>query len=237
MSRKHLVSWRSNMDRHANRIVLALIFALLLFSPLAAAQSFRFQTIDVPCTACPGGIARSTTAQGINPAGDVVGGYRDAVGAQHGFVLSGGRFMSIDVPGSIAGAAGVLPTTARGISPSGDIVGNYVTPMNSSVPPDSPAYCPATGSVACIKGFHYSGGAFSTVLFPGHPGAIPQRITPDGDIYGCLHDFDLMGSMFGFSRNRLGYISLLANGSELSDSSMSVPASMNNGATPGGGTI
>ena len=224
------------MHCHANKIVFTLICGLLLFSPLAAAQSFHFQSIDVPCAACPGGIARSTTAQGINPAGEVVGGYRDAVGAQHGFMLSSGQFTPIEVPGAIAGTAGVLPTTARGISPSGDIVGNYVTPLNSSVPPGSPAYCPATGSAACIKGFHYSGGTFSTVLFPGHPGAIPQRITPDGDIYGCLHDFDLMGSMFGFGRNRFGYISLLASGSEL-DSSMSVPASMNNGATPGGRTI
>lgn len=225
------------MCRHFNKMILTLICALLLFSTQVAAQSFNFSTIDVPCPACPGGIARSTSAQGINPAGQIVGGYRDAVGAQHGFVLSGGQFMPMDVPGAIAGAAGILPTTAKGISPSGDIVGDYATPLNNSVPMDSPAYCPATGSVACIKGFLYSGGKFSTVLFPGHPGAIPQRITPDGDIYGCLHDFDLMASMFGFGRSRSGYISLKPGGSELTDSSKSVPASMNNGATPDGRTI
>jgi hypothetical protein len=225
------------MYRHTLRFAFAVICGLLLFSTRGAAQSYNFKTIDVPCAACPGGIARSTTAQGINPAGDLVGGYRDAVGAAHGFVLSGGQFTSIDVPGAIAGAGGILPTTAKGINPAGEIVGDYTTPVNTSAPLNSPAYCPATGSVACIKGFLYSGGKFSTVLVPGHPGAIPQRITPDGDIYGCLHDFDLMGSMFGFGRNRFGYISLLANGSELADSSMSVPASMNNGATPDGHTI
>lgn len=225
------------MCRHTSRITFALIGGLLFFSTHTQAQSFNFSTIDVPCPACPGGIARSTTAQGINPAGEIVGGYRDAVGAQHGFVLSGGQFTSIEVPGAIAGAAGILPTTARGISPSGDIVGNYTTPLNGSAPVDSPAYCPATGSVACIKGFLYSHGKFSTVLFPGHLGAIPQRITPDGDIYGCLHDFDLMASMFGFGRSRFGFISLKPGGNELADSSKSVPVSMNNGATPDGHTI
>jgi hypothetical protein len=31
-----------------------------------------------------------------------------------------------------------------------------------------------------IQGFLLHHGTFSTVLFPGHPGAIPQRITPTG---------------------------------------------------------
>ncbi len=198
---------------------------------------FQFTSIDVPCPACPGGIARSTSAQGINPDGDIVGTFVDADGKSRGFLLSDdGQFATIDVPGSLAGVAGTLPTIARGISPSGDIVGNYTAPV-SSAPEDSPAYCPAAGSPACIKGFLYRHGRFSTVLFPGHPGAIPQRITPDGDIYGCLHDFDLMASMFGFARTRFGFISLRADGGELADPSQSVPDSMNNGATPDGRTI
>jgi hypothetical protein len=32
----------------------------------------------------------------------------------------------------------------------------------------------------------YSGGQLFSVLFPGHPGSIPNSITPGGDIYGCL---------------------------------------------------
>lgn len=197
---------------------------------------FQFTTIDVPCQACPGGIARATSAQGINPGGDIVGTYVDADGKSHGFLWSDGQFTTIDVPGSLAGVSGTLPTIARGISPSGDIVGNYTAPV-SSAPADSPAYCPAAGSVACIKGFLYSQGQFSTVLFPGHPGAIPQRITPDGDIYGCRHDFDLMASMIGFARTRFGFISLAADGGELADPSQAVLDSMNNGATPDGHTI
>jgi hypothetical protein len=209
---------------------------LLLLPIGSAAQPFNYYAIDVPCSACPGGIARSTSAQGINPAGEIVGVYVDAVGMAHGYLFSGGQFTTIEVPGSLAGVAGVLPTTARGINPSGDIVGNYTAPV-STAPQGSPDFCPAAGSVACIKGFLYSHGEFSTVLVPGHPGAIPQHVTPDGDIYGCLHDFDLMASMFGFVRTRFGYLSLTAGGGELADPSQSVPDSMNNGATPDGHTI
>lgn len=212
---------------------------LLPFSGRSAAQSFQFATIDVPCsaappTSCPNGVARQTVASGINPAGDIVGAFTDSVGRQHGFLLSGGQFTTIDFPGAVA-------TSANGISPSGDIVGNYVAPytpgVSDSAPLGSPAYCPAAGSAACIKGFLYSHGKFSTVLFPGHPGAVPQRITPDGDIYGCLHDFDTGLSMFGAAWRRFGNASLTANGGELTDPLQSMPMSMNNGSTPGGHTI
>ena len=229
------------MQGKARKFIFTLASGLLLFTTRSAAQSFNLGTIDVPCAACPGGIARSTSAQGINPGGDIVGSYVDAVGKSHGFLLSGGQFTSIDVPGALVGVAGNLPTVARGINPGGDIVGNFTAPYNppasTTVSFDSPAYCPAATSVACIKGFLYSHGQFSAVLVPSHPGAIAQRITPDGDIYGCLHDFMLMADMIGFVRTRLGYSSLAANGGELADPSQSVPDSMNNGATPGGNTI
>lgn len=225
--------------------VLTLMFGLLMGSQCFA-QQFTYSSIDVPCsgappTNCPGGIARQTAASGINPAGDIVGSYIDGVGKQHGFLLSGGQFTTIDVPGEIAGVAGTLPTSANGINPGGEIVGNYTAPFISGVTDigaeDSPSYCPATGSPACTKGFLYSHGKFSTVLFPGHPGAVPQRITPDGDIYGCLHDFDFMNSMVGAIWGRFGQLSLTANGGELTDASQSVPMSMNNGATPDGHMI
>ena len=232
------------MRRNLAASILSLgVLCVGLLAPVrpAVAQSFNFTTIDVPCAACPGGIARTTSVQGINPAGDMAGFYVDAVGKSHGYLLSGGQFTTIDVPGALVGVAGTLPTVARGINPAGDIVGNFTAPYNpptsTGVGFDSPAYCPAAGSAACIKGFLYSRGQFFVVLVPGHPGAIPQRISPDGDIYGCLHDFDLMGSMFGFARTRFGYISLIAGAGELSDPSKGVPISMNNGATPDGHTI
>lgn len=211
----------------------------LLFSGPSVAQTYNFTAIDATCssappTSCPNGIARQTVASGINPAGDIVGAFTDGVGRQHGFLLSAGQYATIDFPGAVA-------SSANGISPSGEIVGNYVAPYTPRVsdvaPADSPAYCPAAGSAACIKGFLFSHGRFSTVLFPGHPGAVSQRITPDGDIYGCLHDFDLMTSMFGAAWKRFGNASLTANGGEVLDPSQSMPMSMNNGATPGGHTI
>jgi hypothetical protein len=213
--------------------------SLPLLTARCEAQSFNFTPIDVPCSAapptnCPNGIARQTVANGVNPGGDIVGLFLDGVGGQHGFLLSAGQFTTIDFPGAVS-------TSVNGIGPSGDIVGSYTAPytlrVSNTAPVDSPAYCPAAGSAACIKGFLYSHGKFSTVLFPGHPGAVPQRISPDGDIYGCLHDFDLMNSMFGAAWRRLGNASLTPNGGELTDPSQSMPMSMNNGATPDGRTI
>jgi probable HAF family extracellular repeat protein len=224
---------------NTQRLIFTSVFGLMLFTTRSAAQSFNFNAIDVPCsatlpTSCPNGIARQTVANGINPAGDIVGVFTDGVGKQHGFLLSGGQFTTIDFPGAVA-------TSANGIGPSGDIVGNYTAPyipgVSDSTPADSPEYCPAAGSPACIKGLLYRHGKFSSVLFAGHPGAITQRITPDGDIYGCLHDFDLMNSMFGAVWGRIGESSLTANGGELADPSHSMPMSMNNGATPGGHMI
>jgi hypothetical protein len=214
----------------ASVIGLALsLAALFLFPGKSSAQSFNFVSIDVPCSACTGGIARRTSVGGISPRGEIVGAYTDAVGGAHGFLLSHGRFTTIDVPNA-------LGTSASGINPGGDIVGSYTAPV-SAAPWGSPEYCPAAGSAACIKGFLYSHGEFSTVLFPGHPGAVPARITPDGSIYGCLHDFDLMGSMYGAAWTQSGDTSLAAGGGGLSDPGLSYPSSMHRGATPDGGVI
>jgi hypothetical protein len=74
-------------------------------------------------------------------------------------------------------------------------------------------------------------------MFPGHPGAIPGRITPDGSMYGCLHDFDTMDSMFSATWSRFGDTSLRAGGGELADPTQSCPNSMHGGATPDGSTV
>ena len=105
---------------------------------------------------------------------------------------------------------GAIATDARGISPGGDIVG---------------AFTNAPGGPPNIHGYLLSQGAFSEVQFPGYLGTIAQRISPTGDIYGCNHNMDLMASMHGIKRTAEGY------------SAIDVPASMNNGATPDGGTI
>jgi hypothetical protein len=65
----------------------------------------------------PGSLA--TAAWDVNPAGEIVGVYRDAAGF-HGFVLTADGFLPLDVPGATA-------TRAFGINARGDVVGIYVT--------------------------------------------------------------------------------------------------------------
>ena len=64
----------------------------------------------------PGSIA--TSAWDVNPAGDVVGIYRNAAGF-HGFVRTDDGILTLDFPGAAA-------TRAYGINAGGDVVGSYV---------------------------------------------------------------------------------------------------------------
>jgi len=177
------------------------------------AQGYNYASIDYPK-------AIRTRAWGINPGGVIVGDYRDSSNVPHGFLLSEGQYVTVDVPGSLIGLPGPLPTNLRGINPAGDIVGIFIAPPGSS------AGCTLAGAPPCLKGFLLRRGTFSTVLNPGHLGSIPQRIMPNGEIYGCYHDVDLMGTMFGFARTASGEFT-----------STDVPASMSNGATPDGSTV
>jgi uncharacterized membrane protein len=76
----------------------------------------------------PGAVA--TTAEGINDAGDVVGGYVVITNpattppaiAVHAYVLHGGVYTSFDVP--LPGATGAI---AFGINEQGEITGSYTT--------------------------------------------------------------------------------------------------------------
>jgi hypothetical protein len=233
-----------------SQALFSVISGSLLLASQAVAQDYTFISIDVDCpataaaAACPAGlapgqVAAHTGARGINARGDIVGFYL-AGGRQRGFLLKDGEYTSLEFP-----VPGVRSTTANGINPRGEIVGAYTLPVHDPAnppPEDSPLYCPGAGDPACNKGFHYWGGNFSTVTFPTtvdengqerkHPGAVAQRITPEGDIYGCLHDHDTGMSMFGAAWTRSGAFSLMFNGGQLSDS-MPVPMSMHNGATPG----
>jgi probable HAF family extracellular repeat protein len=211
--------------------------------PAYGQQIFDYHAVDVPCAAgaptfCADGVAPQTAVNGINAAGDIVGTYTDGAKHQHGFVMKNGRYTTLDVPGSFGGVQGTLPTAANGINPAGDIVGTYTAPFNDAVPFDSPLYCPTARPAACVKGFIYRRGEFDRLLFPGHPGAVPQRITPNGDVYGCLHDLDTGMSMYGAVWYHDGAVAnLMAGGGEVADSTMDMAMSMNNGATPGGRVI
>ena len=122
--------------------------------------------------------AVSTSANGINDDGAVVGVYVDKNGKQHGFLLSGGQFTTVDYPGA-------LSTTPYGISNTGDIVGYHVDTTG----------LPGGG----YRGFLSRGGTFSDVNHPGHMNTMPIRITDEGVVVGCYHDTDTMGTMHGFA--------------------------------------
>jgi hypothetical protein len=74
-------------------------------------QGSRFHTID-----CPG--APSTFLSGIDPQGQMVGGYTSSDGNQHGALVINGNCTTVDIPGSTG-------NYANGIDPQGDIVGRY----------------------------------------------------------------------------------------------------------------
>jgi hypothetical protein len=126
------------MTRFGNWLLLATGFAIVaivgtLTNPAskALAESDTFTTIDFPG-------ASSTSCQGINPRGDIVGRYTLA-GVTHGYLLSGDEFTTIDFPGASL-------TIANAITPRGDIVGQYT-------------------SAGVRHGYLISGGEFTSIDF------------------------------------------------------------------------
>jgi uncharacterized membrane protein len=164
-------------------------------------QGFDYHTFD----AVTG--ATSTSPQGINARGDIVGAYTRS-GVTHGFQLSDGVVTTIDYPGAVF-------TDARGINARGDIVGTYR--MANEPPVNFHGYLLSTQ------------GEFSQVDFPGHLNTIAQRITANGLIVGCRHDSDTMETMRGIAMHAKD---LDGGGTEID-----AFASMNNGATPDGQMI
>jgi len=188
------------------RFLLSLGLILLGSAALFAQASSNEQTVQFKTIQHPNSLY--TDASGINRWGSIVGTYVDADYNEHGYLLIGNNFISIDFPGAVW-------TDAYGINAEGDIVGVY----------GDPTVDPYGSTPASMKGYLLRHGTFSTVLFPGHKGSIAERITDDGDIYGCYHDDDLMASMHGFVRTKKGFVGL------------KVPDSMSNGATPDGDLI
>src|SRR5229473_88747 len=102
------------MRRHLAACLLALSFVLGVTSK-GLAETDGFTTIDFPG-------ATFNSAQGINPRGDIMGGYVTP-GRVHGYLLQGGKFASIDFPGANF-------SFSRGINSEGDIVGQYVAGLH-----------------------------------------------------------------------------------------------------------
>src|SRR4051794_30810636 len=83
-------------------IAAVLLVALIASGSSVYAANFIFTQIDVPG-------ATSTSASGINDAGQIVGQFNN--GGTHGFLYSGGSFTQIDAPG-----ATFAGTSASGIN-------------------------------------------------------------------------------------------------------------------------
>ena len=235
---------KSGVKHMKNRALFVLVPGLLLCATSSFGQLFRYSSINAPNST-------ATCAGGVGPGGQIVGGYMGAAdGKEHGYLYANGTFTTIDVPGSLAGLPDdvKLETEVNGINPAGDMVGDYFATPGA---PGAPA-CINAFSPPCQRGFLYRRGQFYSILATDHQGvthlgSVPSSITPDGSIYGCLHDQTFGRLMFGFVRAHSNvktlqagggeFRTLQAGGGELADTAESHPNSMNNAATPDGSII
>src|SRR5256885_6489253 len=145
-----------------------------------------------------------TVASGINADGFIVGWYclQTPCNAAHfrGFLRSpSGVIQDIVVPTTEKHPA--IGTQARYVSPQGVVIGDYTTLENG-----------ATTGNPRFRGFAWFEGNFTYFDAPdessnGQPvydnpsfahSIIPRAINANGDLVGCIHDRDQMGSMHGF---------------------------------------
>jgi parallel beta-helix repeat protein len=138
-----------NAAKHAVAVCLMWVLGPALF-----AQRFEGVTVDYPD-------AISTSAGGINDAGDLVGNVTTRDRKAHGFLLRDGRFTLIDYPD--ASSTGVATLNNKG-----DIIGFYVD---------------STGKE---RGFVLSGGRFALIEYPGADMTRPIGINNRGDIVGMF---------------------------------------------------
>ncbi len=99
----------------------------------------------------------STTASGINSAGDIVGNLT-LQGHTYGYRKSGGNITTIDYPGT-------KRTSALKINDHGDIVGNY--------------------TLSAGHGYLFKNGTYSSIDYPGAAVTFALGINNDGDIVGA----------------------------------------------------
>jgi probable HAF family extracellular repeat protein len=130
-------------------------------------DSGTFTPLDFPSIG-----VTSTTPNGINDSGTVVGLYRMS-GPGNGFVYSGGSYSTLNFPGM-----SVVGTHLNGINNAGAIVGQY---RDFDGGPH--------------HGFLDNGGTFTTIDFPGATDTVAQSIDNFGNIVG---NASTANAMFGF---------------------------------------
>jgi probable HAF family extracellular repeat protein len=136
------------------KVVLSLAVLLVASAPLALAQG-TYTQLDYPG-------AYSTTALGINAAGDIVG-YYEAVqyGKAAGFLLSGGTYTLINYPGA-------ADTFVVGINDNGRAVGFSTNPDRAFV-------------------FDTQTQTFAEIKYPGSTTAFPSAINNAGTVVGSIN--------------------------------------------------
>jgi probable HAF family extracellular repeat protein len=118
--------------------------------------NYAFTPLDVP-----GSSASSTSANGMNDSGQIVGYYAGPTG-NHGFLLDHGNLTTLDVPGSTS-------TEAWGINALSQIVGNYMD------------------SAGNIHGFLLDQGSYTTIDVPGSFWTEAHGINASGQIVGWYY--------------------------------------------------
>lgn len=144
-----------------------------------ASHDPTYITVDYPG-------ALLTVAFDINNSGNIVGFYRDANRAFHGFLYNRvtRSYASIDYINPVC----TTGTDARGINERGDIVGS------------------CTDSAGNFYGYLLTADGFLPVSAPGHLSTIAQRISSDGGhIVGCIHGRNMTTTMFGMSLDSDGF--------------------------------
>jgi len=137
------------MKTTAGKLFTSALFGLLLSSALFATD-YRYTKIDVPNSSL-------TILRGINARGDIIGGYNDAGGVSHDFLLRNGVYTNIDYPGGAG--------TARAMNARGDIVG-------------------VLDDAGGGHGFLFRDGQFTKIDFPGAIATRAFGINNTGDITG-----------------------------------------------------
>jgi uncharacterized membrane protein len=123
--------------------------------------SGTFTTIDFPGAVDT--VECCSATLNINEQGQIVGGYADASGPGHGFLLKAGKFTTIDFPRAVY-------TEALGINPRGYIVGEYLDANMKS------------------HGFLLRPRGFSTIDGPAATNTFINWINPQGDMVGGYSD-------------------------------------------------
>jgi probable HAF family extracellular repeat protein len=190
---------------HWKTWVLAAVWAIAAEAP-AAPESAGFvfanghyAVIDVPGS-------NSSTAEGINNAGWIVGTFMTDSNETHGFLTFDGAFTVIDVPGAAA-------TSASGINSSGQIIGTF------------------TDRDGRQHGFLDSGGSFRTIDFPGASDTILGGLNDAGQIVGTAVASSQLAFLYvdGSFSIILGSADQAANGSGINNAGQVVGTASSGG--------